>query len=111
MSSENDVLILYIPFKDEASKGKVRPALLLQKTKSGIKVFRITSQYANKSPKIKRRYYEIKDWKEAGLNRPSWIDIGEAISFDLESLNPKKIGTLSTKDIDSLAEFINNYEY
>lgn len=57
-----------------------------------MKVFRITSKFANKSSTIKKQYYEIKDWKEAGLKKPSWIDIGEAISFDLKDLNPKRIG-------------------
>ena len=76
-----------------------------------MKVFRITSKFANKSSTIKKQYYEIKDWKEAGLKKPSWIDIGEAISFDLKDLNPKRIGTLTTKDIESLAVFIQNYEY
>lgn len=76
-----------------------------------MKVFRITSKFAYKSSTIKKQYYEIKDWKEAGLKKPSWIDIGEAISFDLKDLNPKRIGTLTTKDIKSLAVFIQNYEY
>lgn len=74
-----------------------------------MKVF--TLHYANKSSKIKKRYYEIKDWKEAGLKKPSWTDVGKAISFDLKDLNPKRIGTLTRKDIKSLAVFIQNYKY
>jgi len=97
MNSENDVLILYVPFNDGSGKGKVRPVLLLQMTKSGMKVFRITSKYSTKSAKIQKRYYEIQDWKEAGLDRPSWIDIGEAACFNLENLHPKRIGALSKK--------------
>ncbi|MGL9730342.1 hypothetical protein [Enterococcus sp. DIV0756] len=92
-------------------KGKVRSVLLLQMTKSGMKVFRITSKYSTKSAKIQKRYYEIQDWKEAGLDRPSWIDIGEAACFNLENLHPKRIGALSEKDINSLAAFIENYDY
>lgn len=111
MNKENDVLILFIPFNDSTRRGKVRPALLLQMTKSGMKVFRITSKYSTKSPRFQKQYYEIQDWKEAGLDKPSWIDIGEAGSFELEHLNPKRIGTLSTKDINSLAEFIENYKH
>ncbi|MGX7301257.1 type II toxin-antitoxin system PemK/MazF family toxin [Enterococcus gilvus] len=109
MIRQNDVLILYIPFNDAAGRGKMRPALFVQRTHSGVKVFRITSKYATKSAKIQKRYYKIKDWKEAGLNKPSWIDIGESASFDLENFSPKKIGTLSTNDINSLAEFIEKY--
>lgn len=60
MNSENDVLILYVPFNDGSGKGKVRSVLLLQMTKSGMKFFRMTSNYSTNQQEFKKGITKFK---------------------------------------------------
>ncbi|WP_125980816.1 hypothetical protein [Loigolactobacillus iwatensis] len=36
--------------------------------------FKITSQFARGSEKIKANYFKINDWQQASLSKQSWID-------------------------------------
>lgn len=103
------IVVLYVLF-EEVSNGKSRPVLVIEKDDQGIEFYKITSQYSTKSKAIQSQYYEIKEWKEAGLKKPSWIDIGKRLWVSLEKVGvPKKIGYLSTLDKEQLAEFIQQY--
>lgn len=53
-----DIYIADVPF-DEENGSKVRPALVLRVRDGWVNVFKVTSQYQNKSTKIKRFYYPI----------------------------------------------------
>jgi len=62
----------YVGFTDIAD-GKTRPVLYIRQTDTDYVVFRLSSQYENKSAFIKSKYVEIKNWQQAGLKKPSWI--------------------------------------
>ncbi|GAA0353205.1 hypothetical protein GCM10008932_02790 [Alkalibacterium iburiense] len=103
-----DLVVVFIEFTD-SSNGKVRPAIVIKKLDDTLVCFRVTSQFQNKSLLIKEHYYEIKDWKFAGLKKKSWIDIGSVAKIILADTSYKKIGTLSLSDIEGLKNFIENY--
>jgi len=103
----NDVILVYIKFKDKHG-GKQRPALLYSKHNNYIEIMSITSKYENKSEKIKRNYYPINNWREAGLKKESWIDIGNIHVFmkdTLRNINTIYLGKLTEADEIGLAEF------
>lgn len=107
--NENDLITIYISF-DNNPGGKRRPVLVLKDEMNKILSYRITSKYKNKSEKIKRQYYKIADWQEAGCNKPSYIDIGSLANINKEYLGKiKRIGRLSIRDIQGLNQFIKQY--
>ncbi|SYW13884.1 conserved hypothetical protein [Oenococcus oeni] len=103
----NDLISLYVSFV-ETKGGKSRPVLIRQVSEQTIQAFKITSKYQNKSAYIKQQYYPIKDWKTAGLNRPSWVDLGNLYSFPKAGLQFKEIGHLSKLDQNKIADFALN---
>ena len=104
MTKMYDIYIAFVSWGDE---GKRRPILILDVDNGKVKAFSITTQYMNKSEEIRARYLAINDWKQAGLNRPSYIDTNQAISIPLPALdNTKPIGKLSVTDETRLIEFI-----
>ncbi|GEK88605.1 hypothetical protein SAMN04488100_11428 [Alkalibacterium putridalgicola] len=109
--SPNDVVGLYVSYLD-GTGGKRRPVLILKTYKEELSFFRLTSQYESKSSKIRKQYYPIKHWKEAGLKKPSWIDVGSVLKVNRTHLDSvTKIGALDTDDIDGLAQFIKKIDY
>ena len=48
-------------------------------------------------------------WQEAGLKKPSWIDIGSKRMVEKSMLAFDVVGELSTEDIQGLADFIEHY--
>lgn len=72
----------------------------------------ITSQYKDKSDYIKLQYYPIRDWRQAGLQKSSYIDIRSTMSFDFREIlrSGKHIGQLSNTDVIELTKFIQNYK-
>ncbi|BDR56843.1 hypothetical protein [Xylocopilactobacillus apis] len=104
----NDIISLYVGFIEGAG-GKNRPVLVRKFTDSYIEVFKITSKYTNKSEFIKRQYYKIINWKQAGLNRESWVDIGTILQIPNSTISFKKIGRLSIKDQIEIDKFNDNF--
>ncbi|KRM09899.1 hypothetical protein FD16_GL001493 [Paucilactobacillus suebicus DSM 5007 = KCTC 3549] len=95
----------------ESEDGKTRPILILETDGNGIKFFKITSKYENKSAFIKAQYFPITDWNAVGLTKPSYIDTGKIYNIDnLVSFNIKQIGILPVDDINKLAQFIREYQ-
>uniref|UniRef100_S0DDR0 Putative toxin-antitoxin system protein n=1 Tax=termite gut metagenome TaxID=433724 RepID=S0DDR0_9ZZZZ len=99
-----DVCIAYVSWEDG---GKRRPVLVIAQGSEYTEAFRITSQYANKSDAIKARYFEISDWKQAGLAKPSYIDTVEPVELPTPLLSAP-IGKMSDNDKRRLIEFLNN---
>lgn len=92
------------------TKGGARKYLLIYSvTPKGVKAFRITSHFAEKSKYIQQQYYEIKDYKKAGMVKPSWIDIRALRRFSLQNVELKKRGELSLDDQMGLINFIRSY--
>lgn len=72
----------------EGTDGKPRPILVIDWGNINpdlVYFYKITSQYDNKSPQIQAGYYPIKKWKEANLDKASYIDIYklEVVSVDI----------------------------
>lgn len=105
----SDIAVAYVLFVD-GSNGKRRPIFILEDNNDTISFFNITSQYESKSAKVKQQYFQINDLAIAGLDKPSWIDVGNPITALREYLGEViKIGHLSRQDEARLAEFIVNY--
>ena len=91
-----DIYIAYIPW---GNSGKTRPVLVYEIRKTVVIVFRITTQYANKSEFIRRKYFKIDEWQEAGLTKQSYVDTIAARSISPIALKGKyKIGKLTKFD-------------
>ena len=101
------IAIATVVFHDNSGV-KRRPVLLLRAQGSLVFAFSITSQYANKSKYIQERYFEIIDWLEAGLKKPSWIDTITRISIDSKFDSVKVIGKLTRRDRERLLIFLNS---
>ncbi|MCV3740757.1 toxin-antitoxin system, toxin component, MazF family protein [Lentilactobacillus hilgardii] len=100
------VVFAYVRFQEKTG-GKLRPVLIFKMPGRTEVAFKITSKYKNKSQKIKRMYYEIKYWQEAGLRKPSWVDTG--FKLDVGQLNIEKVfGVLDIEDVKGLRAFILN---
>jgi len=99
-----DLHIAYVSWGDD---GKRRPVLVLSSNQKEVSVFQITSQYDSKSVNIQFQYVAIDDWKQAGLAKQSYIDIGRIIDLPVTTVQPAPIGKLSENDLRKLFNFIN----
>jgi hypothetical protein len=98
---------IYIAFVSWGSEGKRRPILILDENAGNVKAFNITTQYDGKSEAIRAKYFTIADWKQAGLDRPSFIDTNKAVLIPLPAIDSNNpIGKLSEGDELRLIEFM-----
>ena len=93
----------YVGFTDTAD-GKTRPVLYICQTDTDYVVFRLSSQYDNKSTFIQSKYVEIKDWQQAGLTKRSWIDTVQTYHLPIDRTKLTYIGQLSTNDLERLIQ-------
>ena len=101
-----DIYIANVPF-DEGTGSKVRPALVIEVGKERVMVFKVTSQYKNKSTQIKKLYYPIKEWQQAGLKKQSYVDIHKLYDLSKKWVFSKQpIGKLTNLDRLALFNFI-----
>lgn len=97
---------------DQKSGGKQRYTVEVAKKGLGVVVLdNITSQYHHKSNFIKAQYYPIQDWLQAGLKKPSWVDIKSGRAYDLNDImrHGRYIGQLTFRDVQALEQFIKSY--
>ena len=88
---------------------KKRPVLVLEQQGAVVFVFNITTQYANKSEIIRRKYYKIVDWQQAGLDKQSYIDTNVIRDLPMAALDGRAaIGKLTDADVKRLVDFIIN---
>lgn len=107
-----DIYKIFVAFGN-TKEGKERYTVEVGQVKLGLVVLdSITSKYTNKSEFIKKQYYPIKDWRQAGLKMPSYIDIKSGQSYELTEVMKygKFTGQLTLRDIQDLAEFIQTYK-
>lgn len=100
-----DLYWAYVGFTDIA-KGKTRPVLYIRQTKKDYIVFRLSSQYDNKSEFIQSKYIEIIDWKSVGLSRKSWIDTVQTYHLPIDKTKLTYIGKLSKNDCERLINYL-----
>ena len=98
---------IYIAFISWGSDGKRRPVLVISQADAFVSVFRITSQYESKSQAVQAQYFPISEWREAGLEKASYIDTGELLELPVTAVSEQQsIGYLSTLDKENLLEFL-----
>ncbi len=100
MYSRGDIVIVPFPFSDQ-SAAKKRPAVVISSnahnTASSDLVIMAVTSHKEKTAGIEE--CAIKNWKEAGLLKPSYIK--SAISTVERKLVLRKLGSLSNNDIAS----------
>ncbi|WP_288659163.1 type II toxin-antitoxin system PemK/MazF family toxin [uncultured Limosilactobacillus sp.] len=102
-----DIYIASVPF-DEGTDDKVQPALVIEVASEKVIVFKITSQYKQKSAQIKRLYYPIKEWQAAGLRKKSYVDTHKLYRLSKKLIfSQRPIGKLTDVDRLGLFKFIN----
>jgi hypothetical protein len=102
-----EIFDIYITYVSWDGGGKTRPVLVLEKQTAVVSVFNITTQYANKSPTIRDKYFEIADWRYAGLDKQSYVDTNTIRDLPLSVLDSKApIGKLSESDKLRLLAFL-----
>jgi len=97
---------LHIAYVSWGGDGKRRPVLVLSSGQNEVAVFKITSQYDNKSSAVQSQYVAIDDWAQAGLTKQSYIDIGRIIDLPRATVHPTPIGKLSENDLLKLLSAI-----
>ncbi|MFC6260230.1 hypothetical protein [Levilactobacillus fujinensis] len=101
-----DIVVAAVPY-DDGKTFKTRPALLVMIDRQQSTVYKITSKYENKSEDIKRFYYPIKFWREAGLDKMSYVDVHTAYALATEyMLQNSPIGKFSKPDQIELFKFV-----
>ena len=100
-----DLYWAYVGFTDIA-EGKTRPVLYIRQTKKDYIVFRLSSQYDNKSEFIQSTYIEIINWKSVGLSRKSWIDTVQTYHLPIDKTKLTYIGKLSKNDFERLINYL-----
>lgn len=101
----NDVCICYVSWN---TGGKVRPILIIRTGETSYVVFKITSSKGN-SLATQAHRYAIKRWREAGLDKPSFIDFSQRIELSKMFLTFHQIGHLLRNDQIGLRDAINDY--
>ena len=103
-----DIFDIHIAFVSWGSGGKSRPVLILEENTESATVFSITSQYESKSEEIRAKYFVINEWKQAGLEKLSYIDTNNTITLPLSAIDSESpIGKLTAADETRLLEFMN----
>ena len=102
---------IFIAYLTWGSGGKYRPILALIVGGNSVDMFRITTQFENKSVFIQAHYFEINDWAQAGLDKQSYVDTGTLITLPLNTFKDRTpIGKLTKNDRCRLLEFLTNTE-
>ena len=102
-----DIFDIYIAYASWSGGGKKRPVLILEQGSKSVTAFSITTQYQNKSEIIRGKFYEIGEWRQAGLDKPSYVDTNNTVTLPLSSvdvINP--VGRLTDIDVINLIEFL-----
>jgi hypothetical protein len=103
--NEFDLYITYVPW-DEGG-GKTRPVLVLARGEKLVSIFKITTQYENKSERVRAKYFKINEWEEAGLHKQSYVDTTATRNIPLTAFqNKQSIGRLTKSDVARLIKFM-----
>ena len=104
------IYIASIPF-DAGSGIKSRPAFVVVPGSVTTGVLKITSQYRNKPQSIRKLYFPIKQWKKAGLTKPSYVDIHMIYQIPTSTIVSRQpIGKLTDEDALNLVDMVRKWE-
>lgn len=98
MASPFDIFLAEVPFED-CDETKIRPILIIDNEAYLIKCFSVTSNTSRPED------YVIKEWKAAGLRKPSAIRIQKVLELDC-CLVDRKIGHLAPIDILEIQKMV-----
>ncbi|MCI1975081.1 MAG: MazF family toxin-antitoxin system [Limosilactobacillus sp.] len=101
----NDISIAFVSWP---GGGKRRPIYIISDENNKVRFYKITSKYDNKSPKIKKYYFKINQWSDAGLNRQSYIDTITVGKIDKSKFKLEVIGKLTKQDAERLVVFLSS---
>lgn len=85
-----NIATVYVRFV-QISGGKRRPIFILQENEDKFFFFDITTKFKNKSEKIKKHYFEIKEYETTGLKKHSWIDTYRRYSVSKKDTNVRVV--------------------
>ena len=105
MEKANKIYWAYVKFND-ANGGKTRPVLFIRQSKTDYVVFRLTSKFQNKSKHMQKFYVEVKDWQQANLSKPSWVDVYKTYSLPIKTTKLTFLGTLSKNDFAEVSKYL-----
>jgi hypothetical protein len=98
---------IFVAYVSWGTGGKKRPVLVLSISNKNVIAFKITTKYDNKSVYIRSRYFAIINWKEAGLENPSYIDTNNKVKIPLNNVDVEnRVGKLSKRDKKNLIKFL-----
>jgi len=89
-----------VKYEDDSNQFKVRPVIVIENKGHSVLCYKVTGTRPRENQKGE---YEIKDWRQAGLSKPSTIRATKSISYQPNIL-VKYIGKLTYKDIKSFEE-------
>ena len=100
---------IFITYMSWDGGGKDRPVLAFILGDNTVDIYQITTQYENMGKEIQALYFKIDEWKQAGLEKQSYVDTGTLITLSLDALKGKTpIGKLTENDKRRLLEFLDN---
>lgn len=98
-----DIIWYNVPWKDDPTIAEKHPVLVINGKEAISLGYRMTSTIRNGELE-----YLIKDWVEAGLDRPTIIRIGKRVPIYNKNIL-SYIGKLSKRDIDAIKEIMSKY--
>ena len=99
-----DIYIAYVSWGDG---GKKRPVLILVQMAGSVIVFNITTRYEGKNENVRRKYFRISEWQQAGLDKQSYIDTNSTITLPISAVDVQNpIGMLTEADVLRFIEFL-----
>lgn len=105
MTVNGKIAIMEVPYV-ENGQSKTRPILLWKLNDVAI-FYKITSKFANKSDAIRENYFPIMYWKDAGLKKPSFVDLNTRYNAKMFANYPvREIGRLTRQDAVNLEKKI-----
>jgi len=66
---------IFIAYASWEGGGKYRPVLVIEQQDTIVFAFTITTQYESKSEAVRAKCFRINDWQQAGLDRPSYVEM------------------------------------
>ena len=87
------IWLAVVYFEDNPNVFKERPVVILDDHNAFCLSLKVTSQ-----KKDSRYHVELKQWKLAGLDKPSWVDVSKKLMIQENNLI-KRIGKLDMEDI------------
>lgn len=99
---------IYTAYVSWGVSGKRRPVLVIEDRENNVFCYKITSKFSQKSEKIKRNYFPLKDWYQEGLVKQSYVDVGNIAKLSKEEIKFNFVGELSLRDIEALIRFISD---